>query len=39
MLIKQDVEQIIVVNSANNKKEYEKMPGVIKVIDDFKELL
>lgn len=31
--------QIIVVNSANNKKEYEKMPGVIKVIDDFKELL
>ena len=31
--------QIIVVNSANNKKEYEKMPGVIKVIDAFKELL
>ena len=31
--------RIIVVNSANNKKEYEKMPGVIKVIDDFKELL
>ena len=22
-----------------DKKEYEKMPGVIKVIDDFKELL
>ena len=30
---------IIVVNSANKKEEYEKLPGVIKVIDTFDELL
>lgn len=31
-------QNIIVVNSANKKEEYEVLPGVIKVIEDFKEL-
>ena len=30
---------IIVVNSANNRSEFEKMPGVIQVIETFEELL
>lgn len=30
---------IIVVNSANNKESFEKMPGVIQVIEDFEELV
>ena len=30
---------IIVVNSTNNRSEFEKMPGVIQVIEDFEELL
>lgn len=29
---------IIVVDSANKKSEYEKLPGVLKVIDNFKEI-
>ncbi|MCD8027562.1 MAG: HAD family phosphatase [Erysipelotrichaceae bacterium] len=30
---------IIVLNSANKRKEYEQLPGVVRVIDDFKEVL
>ena len=29
---------IVVVNSAGKKEEYEKLPGVIRVIEDFTEL-
>ena len=29
---------IIVIDSANKKDEYEKLPGVIKVIDDFTQI-
>ncbi|MDO4465703.1 MAG: HAD family phosphatase [Bacillota bacterium] len=31
-------EQILVINSADKKDEYEKLPGVIGVIEDFTEL-
>ena len=30
---------IVVVNSANRKEEYEKLPGVVKVIDSFEEMM
>ncbi len=30
---------IIVLNSAGKRKEYERLPGVIKVVEDFKEVL
>ena len=29
---------IIVIDSANKKDEYQKLPGVTKVIDSFKEI-
>lgn len=32
-------QQIIVLNSANKKEEYKQLPGVIKVIEDFSEVL
>ena len=31
-------KNIIVVNSANKKSEYEKLPGVISIIDTFEEI-
>lgn len=30
---------IVVVDSANKKEEYEKLPGVVKVIDSFEEMI
>ncbi|MCD7839090.1 MAG: HAD family phosphatase [Erysipelotrichaceae bacterium] len=30
---------IIVLNSANKRQEYQQLPGVVQVIDDFKEVL
>lgn len=30
-------EQIVVMDSANKKEEYEKLPGVVQVIDSFKD--
>ena len=31
-------KNIIVVNSANKKSKYEKLPGVISIIDTFEEI-
>ena len=31
-------KNIIIVNSANKKSKYEKLPGVISIIDTFEEI-